>query len=396
MARLSAAILTTDDIFRARVSDMLRAGSVRVSVIDNRLARGVAATCDVAIVDGRHDRSEAMTTVERLRAAGTAGAIFVVAAEASPDLILQSMRAGANEFFAWPLPDNAFDEAIGRAATRVQSSPGAKAQAYVLMFLGAKGGVGTTTLAVNSAVDLARLSGRSTVIVDLKPGVGEVALFLGVRSRYTLIDALDNTHRLDAEFLRELLAKHKSGVDILSGSDQFDRPGPNDGPAVEEVIRLLSSHYDFVIVDGGSQLTSYNTAPLYAADAICLVANPDVASVRNTQRVLERIRQLGPSPDRIRLLLNRAAEPYPIPPAQIEAALGHPIHQNFPSDYRTVAMALNSGVPLTLAGNSDLATQLERLTRAFLPNASEPERDNASGSPRRANMLGFDRLASLW
>jgi len=204
----------------------------------------------------------------------------------------------------------------------VQSSSTTRAQAYVLMFLGAKGGVGTTTLAVNTAVDLARLSGRSTVIVDLKPGIGEVSLFLGVRSRYTLLDALDNLHRLDGEFLRELVGKHKSGVDLLGGSDQFDRPGPNDGPGVEEVIRILSSQYDFVVIDAGTQLTATNTAPLYAADTICLVANPDVASVRNTQRVLDRIRQLGPSADRIRLLLNRAAEPYPIPPAQIEAALG--------------------------------------------------------------------------
>jgi pilus assembly protein CpaE len=392
-ARLTGTILTEDDTFRATLVELLRAGTVRVSIVDERLARGATAP-DVAIVDGCRNAADAMATVERLRSTNAAAAIFMVAAEASPDLILQSMRAGANEFFAWPPQAPAFHEAVSRTAARVQSSSTTRAQAYVLMFLGAKGGVGTTTLAVNTAVDLARLSGRSTVIVDLKPGIGEVSLFLGVRSRYTLLDALDNLHRLDGEFLRELVGKHKSGVDLLGGSDQFDRPGPNDGPGVEEVIRILSSQYDFVIMDAGTQLTAANTAPLYAADTICLVANPDVASVRNTQRVLDRIRQLGPSADRIRLLLNRAAEPYPIPPAQIEAALGHPIHQRFPSDYRTVAMALNSGVPLTLAGNSDLATQFERLTRAFLPGATEqPE---AAPARRPASMLGFDRLASLW
>jgi len=392
-ARLTGTILTEDDIFRAKLVELLRAGTVRVSIVDERLARGATAP-DVAIVDGCRNAADAMATIERLRSTNAAAAIFMVAAEASPDLILQSMRAGANEFFAWPPQEPAFHEAVSRTAARVQSSSTTRAQAYVLMFLGAKGGVGTTTLAVNTAVDLARLSGRSTVIVDLKPGIGEVSLFLGVRSRYTLLDALDNLHRLDGEFLRELVGKHKSGVDLLGGSDQFDRPGPNDGPGVEEVIRILSSQYDFVVIDAGTQLTATNTAPLYAADTICLVANPDVASVRNTQRVLDRIRQLGPSADRIRLLLNRAAEPYPIPPAQIEAALGHPIHQRFPSDYRTVAMALNSGVPLTLAGNSDLATQFERLTRAFLPGGTEqPE---AAPARRPASMLGFDRLASLW
>ena len=95
MARVSATILTSDDLFRARVSEMLRAGSVRVSVIDDRLARASAGS-DVAIVDGRRDPAEAMTMIERLRAASATAAIFLVAADASPDLILQSMRAGAN------------------------------------------------------------------------------------------------------------------------------------------------------------------------------------------------------------------------------------------------------------------------------------------------------------
>jgi len=390
MARLTGTILTDDELFRTRVVELLRLGAVRVGVIDERLTRG-PVSADVAIVDGRNDPADAMATVERLRAAAPAATIFMIAAEASPDLILKSMRAGANEFFAWPPPDGAFHEAIGRTAARAQASPAARANACVVMFLGAKGGVGTTTLAVNCAVDLARLSGRSTVLVDLKPGIGEVGLFLGVRSRYTLLDAMDNLHRLDAEFLRELVGKHKSGLEILAGSEHFDRPGPNDGPAVDEVIRLLGAQYDFVVVDAGTQLTASTTAPLYNADAICVVANPDVPSVRNTQRLLERIRQLGPSPDRIRLLLNRAAEPFPIPPAQIEAALGHPIHQMFPSDYRTVAGALNSGVPLTLAGNSDLAVQFERLARTFMPSAEEP-----APAPVRRNTLGFDRLASLW
>src|SRR4029077_19691377 len=127
---------------------------------------------------------------------------------------------------------------IRRAAGRMSSST-PRPQSCVLVFLGAKGGVGTTTLAVNCAVDLVRLSGRSTVIVDLKPGIGEVGLFLGVRSRYTLLDAMDNLHRLDSGFLGELVGKHKSGLEILAGSEQFDRPGANDAQAVDEVVRML-------------------------------------------------------------------------------------------------------------------------------------------------------------
>src|SRR5437667_245153 len=84
-----------------------------------------------------------------------------------------------------------------------------------------------------------------SVLDDLKPGLGEVALFLGVRPRYSLIDAVDNLHRLDREFLRELVVKHKSGLEILAGSDNFDRPGGADAGAIEELLRLLGRQYEY-------------------------------------------------------------------------------------------------------------------------------------------------------
>jgi len=243
-------------------------------------------------------------------------------------------------------------------------------------------------------VEVARLTRKPTVIVDLKAGLGEVTLFLGVRSRYTLLDAGDNLHRLDAEFLRELVVKHKSGLEILAGSELFDRPGAADASALEEVFRLLSRQYEYVVVDAGTQINSCSVAAMYTADSICFVANPDVPSVRNAQRLLDRIGQLGSCRDRVRLLLNRAAEPYPIPPAQIESALGHPIHHTFPSDYKTVSAALNSGVPVALSGSSAIAEQFDRFTRGFI-NASA-DVPPAAPSGIKLKTLGLERLASIW
>src|SRR5262249_30829761 len=133
-------------------------------------------------------------------------------------------------------------------------------------------------------------------------------------------------------------------------------------------------------------------AALYTGDTIFLVANPDVPSVRNAQRLLDRIRQLGACGERVRVLLNRAAEPFPIPPKQIEGALGHPIHHTFPSDYKTVSTALNSGVPLALADGSDIAAQFDRFTRMILdPNAEVP-----APPPTKRKVPGLERIASIW
>ena len=388
MARLVGVIASEDDAFRKKIAAMLRTSSIPIAVSTEHARHTRRA--DIVVVDARQHLESALSAVDPLRGASPAPSVFVVAQESTPELILQAMRAGANEFFTFPPAQDALDEALSRAATRRLASTNGRTEATTIVFFGAKGGAGTTTLGVNCGVELARLSKRRIVVVDLKPGLGEVALYLGVRSRYSLLDALDNVQRLDSQFLKELVVTHKSGLDILAGSDHFDRPGASDTTGLEEVFRLLREEYEYVLVDAGSQINAASLAALYAAESIGLVANPDVPSIRNAQRLLDRIRQLGSSAERVRLLLNRAAEPFPIPPAQIEAAVGHPIDHTFPSDYKTVSTALNSGVPLALTGNSDLATQFDSFTRRVL------ESDAVAPPEAPVRTLALNRLASIW
>src|SRR5436309_568809 len=293
MAQLVGLLVSEDDAFRKQIGRWLRSGPVPVGVIDDRAPRDGMTAPDLIVVDIRGDVSHALSSIERLRAAAPGAGIFVIALMADPNLILESMRAGANEFFTWPPPEDQFQSAIRRTASRRETSQGSRQSSNTLVFFGAKGGAGTTTVAVNCGVEVARLSKRSTVIVDLKAGLGEVALFLGVRPRYTIIDAIDNLHRLDREFLRELAVKHKSGLEILAGSENFDRPGSADSGATEELLRLLAKQYEYIVIDAGSAINPVSSAGLFAADQMFLVANPDVPSVRNAQRLLDRVRQLG-------------------------------------------------------------------------------------------------------
>jgi len=383
MAQLAALVVTQDEEFRRQIGRVLRSGGVPIGLIEDRRATSEQSPPDLVVVDIRGDAASGMAAIERLRASHTTTAIFAVAQSTDPELILQSMRAGANEFFMWPVPEEAFQGAVRRTHTRRESAQAsAKPPSATLVFFGAKGGAGTTTVSVNCAVELARLTKRATVIVDLKPGFGEVSLFLGVRPRFTILDAIENLHRLDKDFLHELCAKHKSGLDILAGSEQFERPGASDAGAVEELFRVLGKANDYVVVDAGNQINSCSIAALYAADQIFVVANPDVPSVRNAQRLVDKVRQLGVGGERIRVLLNRASDQHMIAPKQIETALGYGIHHTFPSDYKTVSTALNSGVPLALTNHSEIAAQFDSFTRQIISPGEVAEK--VSGEKRKA------------
>lgn len=391
MAQLSAVITTSDSEFRSTITTILRTSGLSIGIIDEKHAGSTWP--DLAIVDIRSGTLASMEAVERLRASWPQASIFAVAAASEPDQILRAMRAGANEYLAWSFEEagtaltDSFQTALKRTLDRQRPAKDSARSGVTLSFFGAKGGAGTTTLAVNTAIDIARLSKRPTLIVDLHQFVGEVALFLGVRPRFTLIDALDNLHRMDAEFMRELVVKHKSGLDILAGGDQIDRPGPQDAAGVEQLLQQLGRSYDFIIIDAGVVTGGVADVAVFAADTIYLVANPDIASVRNAHRIVDRFEQLGAGKDRLRVLLNRMSDQNQIGPKQIEATLGHSLHMMFPSDYSVVSAAMNSGVPLALTNHSDLAARFERFTRQIInPNAPA----DVEGSTReKASFLGL-------
>ena len=386
MAQLTALIVSHDEEFKRQAARMLRACGVPVGITEGRSSFEGAGP-DLAVVDIRADISSGMAAIERLRAGNPSLAIFAAAGTAEPDLILQAMRAGANEFFPW-VPgaetsqsrsmEESFHASVRRtAARREAATAGARQPCVTHVFLGAKGGAGTTTVAVNCAVEIARVSKRATIVVDLKACLGEVALFLGVRPRFTVLDAIENLHRLDKDFLKELVSKHKSGLDILAGSEQFDRPTAQDAGAIEELLRVLGRVYDFIVIDAGNMINAFSVSALYTADTVFLVTNPDVPSIRNAQRLVDRVRQIGAGSERVKVLLNRTSEQLLIAPKQIETALGYGISHSFASDYRTVSTALNSGVPLALATSSELSSQFASFTRLLLgqqEEAKEPEK----------------------
>jgi pilus assembly protein CpaE len=387
MAQLAALLVSGDEDFRRDLGRLVRAANVPVAIVDERRTPEQGPP-DLAFVDLRTDLAGGVGAIERLRAAHPGAAIFAMAQTTDPELILQSMRAGANEFFAWPIADESFHAAIRRAAARRESSHSTTRQpSQTFVFFGAKGGAGTTTIAVNCGVKIARESKRPTLALDLKPCFGELALFLGMRPRFTVLDAIDNLHRLDRDFLRELVARHKSDLEVLAGSEQPDRPSTSDAGGIEELFRVLGRVYDYVVVDAGNTIGSCTIGALYAADALFVVVTPDVPSVRNAQRLIDRVRQLGVSGERVRVLLNRAGTPG-VAPNQIEAALGYPVHHTFPSDYIGVSMSINAGVPIVSSANSEMAGQLDGFAQQLLA-AGQPEEAPATEKRKPALTFSF-------
>ena len=108
--------------------------------------------------------------------------------------------------------------------------------------------MGTTTVAVNVATTLARLVPGSTLLVDLHVANGDAAVFLGAEPRFSIVDALENTHRLDEAFFRNVIVKTKAGVDLLASSERM-MTSPLDVRRIRTLLEMAERHYRYVVLD---------------------------------------------------------------------------------------------------------------------------------------------------
>src|SRR4029078_4397660 len=167
--------------------------------------------------------------------------LILVASSLDPTLMLEAMRSGVTECVT-DIERGDLEAAINRLV--VQRSAPVSGEGFA--FVGAKGGVGTTTVAVNVATALSKFG--STLLIDLHVSGGAAALFLGADSHFSVIDALENTHRLDASYFRGLVSRSKAGPDLL-GSAERTGGTQMDSPRIRTLIDFSSHHYRYTVLD---------------------------------------------------------------------------------------------------------------------------------------------------
>lgn len=256
----------------------------------------------------------------------------------------------------------------------------------VVSFFGTKGGTGTTAVAVSVAAAIRQLTGRSTVIVDLKTGPGDVSLFLGLRPQQTLLDLIDKRAWTDPGSVSQTVCRHRCGLHVIAAGEVFGRPAPRDAEGVDQTIRCLAGLYDFVVLDAASTLTTCAATALQLSDIVMLVANPDVPCLRNLQRLVDAVKLAGVVGERLRVVLNRAADSGVLSTAEIERALGLSIAHSVASDYRTIAAAINAGVPIASMRGSPLSAQIEEMARVLAGRVTPSEAGEGAPAAAPARM----------
>ena len=370
------AVLSND----SRLEETLRAAGLRVGRLGEgglaeyeRAPRAPAAV--VVDVRGQHQLPPGLAAFRKQHANS---GIVLVASTLDPRLMLDAMRAGVTECIHEPLTAQALEEAVRRVLVdRVPESAG-----QIIAFVGAKGGVGTTTLAVNTAVTLAR-SGGDVLLIDLHVGHGDAAILLGVEARFSVLDALENVHRVDESFFGGLVEKTKAGVQLLASSDRM-MTGGVDPARLHALLDFAMRKHRFTVLDvPRADLAMLDV--LESASAIAIVASQELSALRHAGRLAHTLRtRYGSS--RVSVVMNRFDRRAEIGHDDIERVIGSPVKHLIPSDYHVAIEALNAGRPVVLE-QGRLAKALRTLAIELGGVAEEP-RERPTGMLSR---LAFRR-----
>ena len=331
------------------------------------LSRLLDQNFDIIIIELDSDPEYALVLVEKISLQGSAS-VMVYSSRFDPDLLMRCMRAGAREFLTLPFEPTVVVEALERATLRRPApAPGTAKAGKLLVFMGAKGGVGVTSVACNFAVALAQNTNQKTLLIDLDLPLGDAALNLGIVAEFSAINALEAAERLDGAFLATLLVRHSSGVWVLAAPGRFPNFEPSN-EALEKLIEVARQDFDNIVVDVGSRLNVEDTALYRQATTIYLVTQAGIPELRNSNRLINQVFASG-GPN-LEIVLNRfESRTIGVSEEHITKALTRPAQWKVPNDHALVRKMQIDGSPLAL-GDSSVARMIRQMAQSV---SGQPE-----------------------
>jgi pilus assembly protein CpaE len=350
---------------------------------------------DIVLMDINMPGVDGISASEAISREAPAAQVIMMSVQSEADYLRRSMLAGARDFLTKPFSGDELVSTIRRvyemgesrrralpAARAAPAGPSAVAVAparpegKVIAVFSPKGGAGCTVLAANLAIALHRSDNRSVVLVDGSLQFGDLAVTLDLQPVHTMFDLMDHINEMDGPMIDSVLSAHSGGIKVLLAPPRPEMAEYVTAENLQKVVDQLKHQFDYLVIDTWTSLHDTVLAVLDTADLIVLVTTPDIPSLRNVRLFFEVTEQLGYSPDKISLVLNKS-EPRRsrIRAKDIEESIKHPVAAELPlDDY--VPLSVNQGVPFVVSDGSRVISQsitryAEELLSAWAKAAEE-------------------------
>ena len=326
-----------------------------------------------------------LAIIDRLNRRERHMAIIATGESTDPGLMLKAMRAGIQEFLVRPIVATELQASLERLARRTTSTV---TDGQVFAVFGSKGGVGTSTVAVNlgHALTLAHPEARTAVADFALPG-GDVRLLLNVRPPYDLADIAGKIDRIDSDLLHSVMVPAMDRLWVLAAPERPEADEEVDANVSTTVVKQMKTAFNFTVLDCEHRLNDRTLAALDAADRIVLLTELKVPALRAAQRMIGVFRRLGYPNEKLGVVVNRYQSEDVVSPGEAAEVLKTEIFFRLPNDYPTCSRASTDGVPVAvIAPQSKLAVSYRQLANRISGGTEQDPRARQSANGSRMTL----------
>jgi pilus assembly protein CpaE len=334
---------------------------------------------DLLIYELGSDRESDFKILHASIQKGMAKEVFLITEEPDKELLMQAIHLGAKEFLSIPIESEEVKKALERYIDKNQHRISQSKKGKLINIIGSKGGVGTTTISVNLAVNLAEKQKFSVALIDSNMLFGEIPLFLGITPKHDWGEIVRNVSLMDKTLFSTILTRHSSGIDVYPSPHSLDDLGT---AVVKQIVRMFNKMreiYDFIIIDGGQSQNHLSTKALEISDMVILVAEQSLPCLSNTNKLLKAFTELGyPKKEKIRVHINRYQKREGISLKEAEGCIHKNIMWTVPNDYSTTLAAINQGMSLSeVASGASVTKEIKKIS-SFLLNGNQTSQTKES------------------
>jgi len=313
---------------------------------------------EVMILEVMKLREPMEHVVGRIKASSVDPMVIALHNTAEPELILSALRAGAHEFLHPPLKSNLQQALERKSLERNKTRERLKQKGRVIGFLSAKGGCGATTIVCHTAAELGR-QGKNVLLADMDLDAGMIRFLMKTKSPYSVLDALNNLHRLDQSYWNALVSNGLPGLEIISAPQALVSKQQPNQEQMQNMLTFVRGQYDFSILDLGRSLNLTAMNALDEIDETYLVTTLDVPAVHQSKQIIQTLTSVGYGRERLRLVLNRMPQRLDVTPNELEKMMSLPVFATLPNDYPSLYESYSEGS--LLPANSRLGKELNRM-----------------------------------
>jgi pilus assembly protein CpaE len=379
---ISAGIIVTDPEFRKQIVDCLKGVGVRIEfAVGDAAGQGhqmAATNPDLLVLD--FSQPGMLSIMAEIKSLEAPVAVIAVHHLGEADAILSALRLGAREFLWPPLNEKALRSSVQAIEAEKMQRDERRRAATAVGFLAAAGGCGATTIACHLAADLRRSGAGQVGLLDFDLAAGMAAFWFGAGANYSVLDAVHHLGRMDTSLWKGLVSAVQPQLDVLAAPAESPLSGLPGARDFFGVLSYARCQYDWIVADLGASLTSLSVALIEGLNTVYLVSTPEVSSLLQTRRIVQRLIQLDYPKDKLKVLVSRVQKGQVVYPDDLKNMIGLPVEAVFPSDSQEISEAHASG--RLMAPKSDFGRRIAQLSAKLTGKTEETK-------PSRFSMFGL-------